>query len=321
MLLRCKFPVHERVKAGVSYKAMLQEAGVLGAAIIILMMTREVGRVFGWSTMVQAVIVLTLVVAYGSYVRALGRPMFIFLMLIMIPLAIVELGTDSWITDLVNPVMSKIGIQPLWVLIYTAFIMMLMRFNAGPIVKRFKPLGTLALCSAVAILGLLFLSKAAGIMIFVAATFYALGKSFFWPTMLGVVSERTPKGGALTINTIAGVGNLAVGVIGAAFLGNIQDKHIDQQLAGRYPDLHPKVVAVEKASVFGSYRPLDQDKVSVLADADKGRIQEITAEAKKSALATVAVFPTIMLICYIILLFYFKTHGGYRVVELEELKS
>ena len=107
----------------------------------------------------------------------------------------------------------------------------------------------------------------------------------------------------------------------AAFLGNIQDKHIDQQLAGRYPDLHPKVVAVEKASVFGSYRPLDQDKVSVLADADKGRIQEITAEAKKSALATVAVFPTIMLICYIILLFYFKTHGGYRVVELEELKS
>ncbi len=321
MLLRCKFPVHERVKAGVSYKAMLQEAGVLGAAIIILMMTREVGRVFGWSTAVQAVIVLALVVAYGSYVRSLGRPMFIFLMLIMIPLAIVELGTDSWITDLVNPVMSKIGIQPLWVLIYTAFIMMLMRFNAGPIVNRFKPLGTLALCSAVAILGLLFLSKAAGIMIFVAATFYALGKSFFWPTMLGVVSERFPKGGALTINSIAGVGNLAVGVIGAAFLGNIQDKHIDQQLAGRYPDLHPQVVAMEKASVFGAYRPLDQDKVARLSDADRDRIKGISSEAKKNALATVAIFPTIMLICYIILLLYFRAHGGYSVVELQELRS
>jgi hypothetical protein len=27
-------------------------------------------------------------------------------------------------------------------------------------------------------------------MIFVAATLYAVGKSFFWPTMLGVVAEQ-----------------------------------------------------------------------------------------------------------------------------------
>ena len=34
---------------------------------------------------------------------------------------------------------------------------------------------------------------------------YALGKTFFWPTMLGVVAEQTPKGGALTLNAIAGI--------------------------------------------------------------------------------------------------------------------
>ena len=179
MLLRCTFPVQERVKAGVSYKAMLQEAGILGAAIIIIMMTREVGRVFDVSLTAQIVVIAVLTISYAAYVRSLGRAMFIFLMLIMIPLATCELGTDSWITDLVKPVMSKIGIQPLWVLVYTAFIMMVLRFSAGPIVHRLSPLGMLATCSFIAILGLIFLSKAAGIMIFVAATVYGLGKSFF----------------------------------------------------------------------------------------------------------------------------------------------
>lgn len=321
MMLRCSFPVQERVKAGIPYKTMLQEAGIVGAAIIVWMMTKEVGRVFDFSSTAQYSIIAVVIIAYSVYVRALGRPLFIFLMFIMIPLAIAELGTDSWITDLVNPVMSKIGIQPIWVLMYTAFIMMILRFNAGPVVHRLSPLGMLASCSVIAILGLIFLSKSTGIMIFVAATVYGIGKSFFWPTMLGVVSERFPKGGALTMNMISGVAMLAVGVIGAAFLGNIQDKQIDRELERSNPALHRQVVAQEKSSVFGVYRPLDQEKVVALTDADKGAIQQITWEAKKSALFTVAIFPTIMLICYIILIIYFRSIGGYKPVLLEEHSS
>ena len=44
-----------------------------------------------------------------------------------------------------------------------------------------------------------------GALIFLAATLYGFGKTFFWPTMLGVVSEQTPKGGALTLNAISGL--------------------------------------------------------------------------------------------------------------------
>ncbi len=102
----------------------------------------------------------------------------------MIPLATTELGTDSWITELMTPVMQDMGLQPGWVLVYTAFIMMVLRFLAGPIVHRLSPLGLLAVCSAIAIVGLVMLSKTAGFLIFIAATIYALGKSFFWPTML-----------------------------------------------------------------------------------------------------------------------------------------
>lgn len=318
MMLRVKFPVHERVKAGVSYKSMLQEAGVLGAAIIVIMIVRELGRVFAWSLTAQIIISAALILGYAVYVRSPGRPMFIFLVLIMVPLATTELGTDSWITELLTPVMGDIGLQAGWVLVYTSFIMVLMRFSAGPIVKRFTPLGTLAMCSVVAIIGLVFLSKAAGIMIFIAATLYGIGKSFFWPTMLGVVAERFPKGGALTLNTISGVGMLTVGVIGAAFLGNIQDRQIDRDLYFQNQVLHEQVAGAEQSSVFGKYKPLNQAKLATLTPEERGLVTRIVDMAKKNALMTVAIFPAIMLLCYLGLIFYFRSKGGYKVVELQQ---
>ncbi len=318
MMLRAQFPVHERVKAGIPYKVMLQEAGIVGAVIVVSIMIAEIGRIFQWSLTAEIIVAALLIISYGLYVRSLGQPLFIFLLLVMIPLATTELGTDSWITDLVNPVMSKIGIQAGWVLVYTAFLMMILRFSAGPIIHRLKPLGLLAMSSIIAIIGLIFLSKTAGILIFVAATVYALGKTFFWPTMLGVVAERFPKGGALTLNTIAGVGMLSVGVIGAAFLGNIQDKHIDKQLSEQHPAIYQQIVGEEKTSVFGHYNSINQDKIAQLDDAGKNIIADASSSAKKNALMTVAIFPAIMLFCYIILILYFRSKGGYKAVHLEQ---
>jgi len=316
MMIRTKFPVHERVKAGIPYKVMLQEAGIIGAIIVVVIMIAEIGRIFQWSLLIQIVVAAILIIAYGVYVRTPGRIMFIFLLLIMLPLATTELGTDSWITELVEPVTENIGIQPGWILVYTAFLMMVLRFFAGPIVHRLKPLGLLALSSAIAVVGLILLSKLAGVLIFVAATVYALGKTFFWPTMLGVTAEQFPKGGALTINAIGGMGMLSVGIIGAAFLGNIQDKAIDKELLEQRPALHEQVVGKEKMSVFGKYKAIDQQKVDSASESDKTVIASISSDAKKGALATVAIFPIIMLICYLILVFYFRSKGGYKAVEL-----
>jgi hypothetical protein len=292
---------------------MLQEAGLIGAIIIIVMMTREVGRVFEWGLWSQVIIAGVFIVGYGAYVRSIGQPLFIFLMLIMIPLATAELGTDSWITELVTPIMGK---HAGWLLVYTSLIMMILRFLAGSIVHRISPLGLLAVSSAIAIVGLLFLSTATAFWIFVAATIYGMGKSFFWPTMLGVVSERFPKGGALTMNTISGVGMLTVGIIGAAFLGNIQDKQIDKKLLSQEPAIHAQVVGGEKLSVFGKYNTIEAEKTAKLTPEELDKYDVITAEAKKSALATVAIFPTIMLVCYLILMGYFRAKGGYKAVEL-----
>lgn len=335
MLLGRRFPIHERVAAGIPYRAMLQEVGVLGALIVVTLMTFEVGRVFEFHRFgvfsgyeiptLNVVIIVVLVGAFGAYVRTLGQPLFVFLLLIMMPLATTELGTDTWITPLMEQQMAAFGLPSVLILIYTSFIMMVLRFFAGPIIHQFSPLGLLAISAAIAAVGLTALSVSTGIMILLAATLYGFGKTFFWPTMLGVVAEQFPKGGALTLNTIAGVGMLSVGIVGAVFMGYVQDTSIERQLEAHdqanNTQFHANYVTQKKLSIFGEYMALDQAKVLAASEDDRKVVSAVTMEAQKGALRTVAILPVIMLACYLILIFYFRSKGGYKPVHLETQES
>lgn len=331
MLFGRRFPVHERVAAGVSDRAMMQEVGFLGALIITSLMVWEFTRVLSEAGIIplegNALLILRLVLSlgiaggFGAYVGSIGRPLFIVLLLIMIPLATTELGTDSWIGDLMTPAMQEMGVaNGGWVLIYTAFVMMLLRFGAGQIVERLQPLGLLALSATIAIIGLVGLSMSTGIMILVVATIYACGKAFFWPTMLGVVAEQFPKGGALTMNTIAGVGMLSVGTLGAPLLGYVQDRAIEQNIAA-YDSAHQTTytqdfVTQDKQSIIFKYRAVDQAKLTAAPTETQAAIHEIVTPVKKATLAKVAVLPGIMLLSYIALIIYFGTKGGYKVQHI-----
>jgi MFS family permease len=317
MMLTCRFPINERVAAGSSYREMLAEFGILGALVAFPLIVREVGSDFGASNTAQIAIAAIVVVAFGAFARSLGRPIFIFLLLIMFPLATTELGTDGWITSLMSPEMEALGYNAAWVLVYTSAIMLVLRFFAGPIVHKLSPLGLLATCAVLAACGLIFLSKATGMTIFAAATLYGVGKSFFWPTMLGVVSEQFPKGGALTLNATGGVGMLAVGVLGAPFIGLLQENALSSDLKKQQPALYAQVKAdQEKVSVFGSYEPVDPDKIAALPPAEQTTVKTIDESAKKGALATMAIFPCIMFVCYLILIIYFRSRGGYEAQVL-----
>lgn len=315
MLFGQKFPIHERVESGVSYLAMLKEVGIIGALIVVSLMSAEISRVFGFPAVVQWGIVVVLVGVYGFYVKSLGRPLFVVLLLIMMPLATTELGTDGWITPLMEPEMKDLGLQAGWVLVYTSFIMMVLRFFAGSIVHRISPLGLLAGSAVIAAAGLVFLSTATGVMILVAATLYAFGKTFFWPTMLGVAAEQFPKGGALTLNTLGGVGMLAVGIVGAPFLGYIQDSSVGAKLHAENPAVFEQV-STEKATIFGSIVALDPEKEKGASEDVLAEIEPLKRQATKGALKTVAIFPAIMLVCYILLILYFKSKGGYKVAHI-----
>ncbi|MEO0964318.1 MAG: MFS transporter [Planctomycetota bacterium] len=327
MLLGTRFPVSERVAAGLPYRAMLREFGAMGALIsggliiwqlmaILAGATQMASGV--WMPIAVAIIAIT-TVAYGLAVGALGRPLFAFLLLVMILLATTEIGSDGWIASLMRPVMDDaFGLDGGWVLVYTATIMMLLRLFCGPIVKRLNPLGMLAVSSLFAAAGLAFLSTASGVIIILAATVYGIGQTFFWPTTLGLVAERFPKGGALTLNAIAGVGMLGVGILGFPLLGNVQDRHTAAVLEAQQPALASAVFSdLPTTSVLGNYRKLDADKVEALTDAQKTTVTDIQDDAKQQALLQVAVLPLIMFACYIGLIFWFKSRGGYQAELLE----
>ena len=325
ILARCTFPVQERVAAGVSHRDMLREAGGLGAFIVVFLITAELGRVASargiveWGWMHTFAVAVVLAGIFGAWVRSAGRCLFVILLLLMIPLATTELGTDSWITPLMEGEMAKLGLSPVWVLIYTSTIMMVLRLFAGPLVHRLSPLGLLAAGSLLAAVGLVLLSNASGAAIFLAATVYGLGKTFFWPTMLGIVSERFPKGGALTLNAAGGVGMLSVGVVGTVFLGYWQDTRTSELLHERNPVVYEQVVR-EKDSVLGRYEAVAPELAAAIVDpAQKQELAQTTAEAQKRALYNTALFPVIMLVSYLLLLAYFRMRGGYgaEVLHIE----
>ena len=313
MMLRAKFPVSERVAAGVSYREMLAEFGYISALIVSALIVYELGRVVDWSTTLKIALIVVATGAFAFYARSPGRPLFIVLVLIMLPLATTELGTDSWITSLMAPAMGQLGVAAGWVLVYTSAIMMVLRFYAGPFVERLSPLGLLAASSALAAAGLMLLSSVqAALMILVAATVYGVGKTFFWPTMLGVVAEQSPKGGALTLNSVSGAGMIGVGIVGAVFLGFIQDTSVERQLIETAPAIHEQVVD-SKRWLFGSYDAVIPDRVTEdVAEV----VENATSIARKEALSTVTVFPLIMLASYLLLIFYFRSRGGYRAIRL-----
>jgi MFS family permease len=195
--------------------------------------------------------------------------------------------------------------------------MMLLRFNAGPVIQRFGPLGLLALCSALAILGLYLLSFATAVVfIFVAATIYGVAKTFFWPTMLGVVAEQTPKGGALTLNAIAGIGMLSVGILGGPFIGFLQESSVTSAIETELPAVYEQVIQ-ENDYLLGQYTALDATALAALPESVQAETNTIRERETQGALAKMSVFPAFMLVCYIGLILYFKGKGGYKPKVLD----
>ena len=319
MLVGLKFPKSEREQAGVGYVDMLKELGVFGALVGFGLVFAQLGQVFGWSSGMVCGLTGVVVVAIALITKSFGRPFLAFLIIVMMPLATTEIGTDGWISSLMEQPMTAAGHNPAWVLVYTSAIMMLLRFCAGPIIHKLSPLGLLATCATLAIAGLTALSKTNGAgtaVIFAAATLYAIGKTFFWPTMLGLTSEQCPKGGALTLNAMGGIGMLAVGILGFPFIGYLQESSATAKLQSLNPALYQSVT-MDNKYLLGNYRSIDPVKRAAVTDAASSEaIKTATATGQFSALGKMAMFPAFMLACYIALILYFKTKGGYKPVEL-----
>jgi MFS family permease len=146
--------------------------------------------------------------------REAARPLFVLLFCCMWLTASIELGPDQWFPSIMSALVPQL--QGVLYLVYTAGLMFLVRTFGGGMAQR-SPIGTLLVCSGVAAIGLYWLGgvkddPAGPLVALMAATVFAVGKSFLWPTMLGMTAERFPRGGALTISLMGGAGMASVAV-------------------------------------------------------------------------------------------------------------
>ena len=164
-------------------------------------------------------------VSTGEMYKSLANPLFIFMIICMFGTAITELFTGQWIELLLKNVTEN----SILILTVTTGVMVIGRAFAGPVVHKLSPQGVL-LCSAIlATIGLYLLGHSSGNMLFFAALIFGAGVCYFWPCMLGFVSEYLPKTGAVGLNLVGGAGMFAVSIY-TMFMGGVYDNLISKQL-------------------------------------------------------------------------------------------
>ena len=266
-------------------------------------------------------------VSFATMLNEFAQPVLLTLLFLHALIGYVELGVDGWITNLMTAIASMNGIL---VLLYTSCIMFVLRFCAGPIAHRISPLGLLFTCACLACVGLLALGKAStGLSVIAGATIYGVGKTFFWPTMLGVVSERFPKGGALTMGTVAGVGMLSAGLLGTPGIGYVQDYYASRQLSREAPAVYARFAAdtQNRFLFFPATIGLDGTKVGNLVAKPESQLSPIERDQRplvnsariyggRMALKWTALLPAILALGYLALILHFRSRGGYRRVDI-----
>jgi MFS family permease len=209
--------------------------GIVVGAILGWLIMDVLG--FGWQIMVATLfipLVLYGILFFGQNIPATERiqlgisnkkmfssvlkPLFLFMVFCMFLTAASELGTTQRIESLLKESVAA----PLLVLAFINGIMALGRLFAGQVVHKLKPSGMLLYSAIFTFIGLWMLTVTSGGMTFVAAAVFAVGVTFFWPTMLGFVAEYLPETGALGLSIMGGAGMFSVSIV-LPIMGNLMD--------------------------------------------------------------------------------------------------
>ncbi|WP_430386282.1 MFS transporter [Blastomonas fulva] len=186
------------------------------------------------------------------------RPSFWVFFVIMFLTASAELAPGAWVDVTLTNTVRFPGIL---VLVYVSAIMFVMRHFAGALAHRFSDMGLLLISTAPAVIGLYLLSVAnSPVTALVAATLWALGVCFMWPTMLAAVSRRFPRSGPWGIGLIGFAGALAIYFV-LPELGKVYD--------------NAKLEAAGGELAFATLQPRSADLQQVLAFAAEKSFQMI----------------------------------------------
>ncbi|MCH8216672.1 MAG: MFS transporter, partial [Planctomycetes bacterium] len=280
MFLGQHMPKSEASQKGLSFGEMFQQIGILGGTVVAVVL----GLFFNSMGIAGAGGLVLVVIMFLTHTHgkrgdtqiALGAWLLFVLFVTHAMVGAVELGTDGWIQNITGNILTPTQGKILFV--FAAAIMFSLRFCADFIEKRLRlsPLGILFTCAVLAVVGL---NMASGIETFlgalVAIAVYAVGKTFFWPTMLAVVGDRFPQTGAIAMSIMGGIGMMSAGLIGSPGLGYAKDRFASEALQETAAAVYDesKSETPSKFLVFAEVYGLDGKKL--------GDIQATLADARK----------------------------------------
>jgi len=351
MFLGQTFPKSEASSKGLKLGEMLKDVGVLGAAIIGLFVflfvkdglgpllsgfsgsdffgfnATSAGASNAWLGVSIVIGVVVCGIFGGLSGWSMGTGLLILLFITHTLVGAVELGTDGWIQNIEDAILAPGDGTKLF--IFTSALMFALRFCGHFIEHKLglKPVGILFVCAILACIGLNLVSNVTSFGgALLALTVYALGKTFFWPTMLAVASDRFPRCGAVAISIMGGLGMMSAGLVGSPGLGYAKDRFSGEALQ----QADAAVFAEYKAStpskwlVFDEVHGIDGQKLDA---ATKVEVEKRTPTQKKVVEAYIlgnrqtlrvdSFIPATMALIYLLLLIYFKSIGGYKPVHLD----
>ena len=219
-------------------------------------------------------------VSYGQmFAELLKRPMFWVFWVCMFFTATAELAPGQWVNIALS---HTVGMQGILLLVYVSALMFVMRHFAGPIVAHISPIGLMFVSCLAAGVGLYLLSMAdSPVLAFAAATVWGMGVCYLWPTMLAIVSERFPRGGAMALGLMGFAGGMAI-----------------------------KFVLPQMGAIFDAAKAQAAGGADQLATLSPGATQEVLRYASIESFQSVAIVPLLLLPVFGVIWLYDRKNSG-----------
>jgi MFS family permease len=357
-------PKSEASKRGLSLGEMFKDVGILGGLVVCFLLAmffssvvtplftpkdatpeqiQTIARNCSYAGYAVGGVLLIVVAVITNF--SLGAFLLFVLFIAHALVGAVELGTDNWIQNITGNILTTGEGRILFV--FVSMLMFLLRFCADFIEKKIglSPVGILVVCAVLACGGLLLTSQITTFVVaLLAGAVYGVGKTFFWPTMLAVASDRFPRTGAVAISIMGGIGMMSAGLIGAPGLGFAKDRFSGEALKENKPALFEQYKA-DKVSKFLGLEAygLDGKKLGAVQEAlksvqkelekegvtdpqkaldkltaDQRAVYEASVAGDRKTLIADAAIPATMAVIYLMILIYFAAIGGYKPIHLAD---
>ena len=325
MFLGQHMPKSEASMKGLRLGDMLKDVGILGALVVCYLLAQFCQSALQLSPAVAYTIGAVLLIAVAIITRgSIGSGLLFTLFVVHALVGAVELGTDGWIQNITGNLFTSE--QGKYLFMWTSLIMFSLRFCADFIERRMgiSPVGILLGCAILACVGLQMASAMTTFGVALGALgIYAIGKTFFWPTMLAVASDRFPRTGAIAISIMGGIGMMSAGLIGSPGLGYAKDRFAGEALSQTNPAAYEQYKAERpsKFLFFSEVQGLDGTKfAAALAAKERTPEQKAVVDSSiagdRKTLKADSLIPAIMAAIYLAILLYFKAIGGYKPVHI-----